>query len=908
MHGPAAAVRLLCRCLAVRACSRSYRDVMSASSIGAGRGGGYARYLEGKTIAPEQGDYYLTPDGALTEAPGRWLSDRETLARLGIDPDAPVSGAQFISLMEGRDPGSGAWLRPAGADGSRGGGIDVTFSAPKSVSVVWALGDPWQREQIEEAHAKAVERSMEYLKERVPVVRRRFSGQVAEEQAKDVIATAYRHTSARGVSGAEAPDPQLHTHVVISGAVREDDRIVAVASRPVFRGLREVGAFYRSALAEELAAQGYPIEQGTGKDGKYFEIAGVPTELRNAFSKRHREIAHAAERFRAKHGRAPERGEIRDIALENRRAKALTTRGDLQRAWTQTGERHGFGADEAVHLVGAHQPASPERGIEQRIEATLTERTAIFDAGLLRAVALEQSAGELAPDEAIALTQAMVGERRIITSEGGRMTTLTIRAQEQAIERRADILSEPAGRDVGEPARAAASREVAECIGAPLSPEQQNALRDLTGPERLAVLVGPAGTGKGGVIDAAARVEIAAGREVLGIAVSGSTAERLGADSPALDGRTLTLDALVARADSRRVEVDARTTVFLDEAGMVDHERMDAITGLIERSGAKLIAVGDGKQLPSIGPGGMFDRLALHAPTAELEEVRRTSDPDERKAWAALRAGEPERAMAHYQARGQLFFTDTRDQAGEAAVQRWAQLTETREIRGVALIADASNIEIDRLNARAQHLRAERGELGRDEAPLPHQHYGLREGDLIAFTKQHRPVRQPHVENGSRGEVTRVHDDGLTVVLDGSDRQVDLAGEDLASLRLGYAQHVYRQQGATVERSVVVTGGWQTSRESAYVQASRARDGTEWFLARDERGLEGQDAGRVEKLAAKMRVSRAHTTSLEHAELPDPEWGPGLDRWIRPSRDLLPGLARDLRRSSDPDRDVGWTR
>ncbi len=201
--------------------------------------------------------------------------------------------------------------------------------------------------------------------------------------------------------------------------------------------------------------------------------------------------------------------------------------------------------------------------------------------------------------------------------------------------------------------------------------------------------------------------------------MSGSTAERLGADSPALAGRTLTLDALVARADTGRVQIGAGTTVILDEAGMVDHKRMDALTELIERSGAKLIAVGDGKQLPSIGPGGMFDRIACRAPTAELADVRRTSDPEERKAWAALRAGEPERAMAHYQARGQLFFTDTRDEAGEAAVQRWAELTETRDIREVALIADASNIEIDRLNARAQHLRAERGELGQAEVPLP---------------------------------------------------------------------------------------------------------------------------------------------------------------------------------------------
>ena len=99
---------------------------------------------------------------------------------------------------------------------------------------------------------------------RAPPLRR----QVVEERARDVIAADYRHTTARGVEGAAAPDPQLHTHVVITGAVREDDRIVAVASRPMFRAARELGAFYRSALAEELRAEGYPIEAGTGKDGE----------------------------------------------------------------------------------------------------------------------------------------------------------------------------------------------------------------------------------------------------------------------------------------------------------------------------------------------------------------------------------------------------------------------------------------------------------------------------------------------------------------------------------------------------------------------------------------------------------------------------------------------------------------
>jgi ATP-dependent exoDNAse (exonuclease V) alpha subunit len=158
--------------------------------------------------------------------------------------------------------------------------------------------------------------------------------------------------------------------------------------------------------------------------------------------------------------------------------------------------------------------------------------------------------------------------------------------------------------------------------------------------------------------------------------------------------------------------------------------------------------------------------------------------------------------------------------------------------------------------------------------------------------------------------VTDVHerDDSLTVTLDGSGRQVKLGGDQLENLRLAYAQHVYRQQGATVERSVVVTGGWQTSREIAYVQASRARDGTEWFLAGEELGVDDQDERRVEQLAAKMRNSRAHTSSLQHRELPDLEWGPGFEHPVAPSRRVLPGVTRSINRTPSADRVPEWTR
>lgn len=341
--------------------------------------------------------------------------------------------------------------------------------------------------------------------------------------------------------------------------------------------------------------------------------------------------------------------------------------------------------------------------------------------------------------------------------------------------------------------------------------------------------------------------------------------------------------------------------IFDREAGMADHKRLDALTELVERTGAKLIAIGDGKQLPSIGPGGMFDRLTQHAPTVELETIHRTKDPDEQKAWQALRAGEPERAMAHYHARGRLHLADTREDAAENAVQTWAQLTEHHDIRQVALIADASNKEIDRLNARAQHLRAQRGELGPDELSLASVHYGLHQGDHIAFIAQHRPPGQARVENGTRGEVTDIsRDRTITLTLEGSGRTVRLGGEDVESLRLAYAQHVYRQQGATVDRAVVLTGGWQTSKETAYVQATRARHGTDWHLARDQLGDEGQDPDRITRLAQRMTNRRLQTPSIAYGVEPGPTRNPTRDPlrlarlfphadWLRrpPSRDAL---------------------
>jgi ATP-dependent exoDNAse (exonuclease V) alpha subunit len=250
--------------------------------------------------------------------------------------------------------------------------------------------------------------------------------------------------------------------------------------------------------------------------------------------------------------------------------------------------------------------------------------------------------------------------------------------------------------------------------------------------------------------------------------------------------------------------------------------------------------------------------------------------------------------------------TDTRDQAVERAVQDWATLTETIPISEVALISDASNLEINRLNARAQHYRAERGELGDIEAEIPGVHYGIRAGDRVAMIDQHHQPGAERVENGARGEIIDINEAGEVLIqFDATNQWRTLAGDELAHLRLGYASHIHRAQGATVTRTLVVTGGWQTSKEPAYVEASRAREGTNWYVNRQDLGEHGHDTERIKRLARDMGRSRAQTTSLAYPEPPGPERWPGFDRTVAsrgPERysPRLPSIVRILHRAAHP--------
>ncbi len=879
--------------------------MMTAASIPAAKAVGYGGYLDGKTLAPEQGDYYLGRDGMPAEAPGRWIGDPDALARVGITP-GPVQSDELRALMEGRRPqlgpdGEPVWLRNAGPDGTRAGGLDVTFSAPKGVSIAWALGK--DRAAIEAAHEASVDAALGYLRESVELtVRYDPATGTVPDTAAHLHAAAFTHTTARGV-GAAVPDPQLHTHVVITSVERADGSTAAVRSRPAFGAAREIGAFYRAHLAHELRELGYEIEPA-GKDGRYFRVGGIEEKAERAFSKRTEEVTRATREFRARYGRDPERGELRDMAVKTRSRKQLPRdRGELDRAWRDTGRE--AGADRESIEQARHEHRAPAAGPErwaERVEVAATARRAIFTDSELRTAALEHAAGAgLAPRDALAQREELRRDGRVLDLADGRMTTRRVRAAEQDIDRRLHRMAGDRAQAIDPAAREAGIRTVEQRLGGELSREQREAVETITGPGRAAVLIGPAGTGKGVVIDAAAQAEREAGREVYGVAVAGRTAQRLGESAPALEGRTRTIDSFVTGLDAGRLHVDHRTTVYVDEAGMGDTARLAPLVAAVDERGGRLVAIGDHRQLPAIGPGGMFVHAAERVPTAQLAEVRRTQDPATREAWRELREGDPAAAMAHFYARGDLRFADTREQAVEHAAHRYDELARTHGHECVALMSDASNVEIDTLNLRVQALRHERGELTPESVEHPDGHR-LHGHDRVVWTEPMRLDGQgPRVENGQRGTITTADPErgSLGVRLDAG-RTVQLDADQLDGLRLAYAGHITREQGATVREGVALTGGWQTSREGVYVQASRATDRIEFHVSRDDLDSPDDEA-RVRQLAARVERSDAQTPSISqplHDPYRDPGDQHGRERVERfgpprpPTLDLSPSIDR----------------
>ena len=493
--------------------------MLTVAKISRSSAAGYGDYLDGKARQPELGDYYLK-DGERTEAPGRWAQGAE---QFRLNPAQPVTGEELHALMAVRRPDSGEELRRAGGSGAAVAALDATFSAPKSVSAVWALAGAKLRSEIERAHEAAIDRALAYATRQVPMLRRRVGQDtVVHEKATGVVATSWRHTTARAVAG-QAPAPQLHSHVLLHAAVRRDGRLVAIDSRAWLVHRRELGAAYRTELARELSRLGFEIRRGTGRGGRYFELDGVPQGLLDRWSSRRQQVQAAIrerltdqqqtlERMIARGGPGASEAagqlavlhrydqispkEERMMATATRTAKAPFTAEDLDRTWQRTGV--GLGISRERVEVLRHPPRSLQAAAASEVLEGLTEFDATFPARDARAVALERSAG--APiDAALDQLRALRASDDILLLADGTGTTREHRGRERtavAISRRlAAARIDPIPSEMAARETARLDRELAKA-GGRLLDEQRTAIRLACGEHPLVVIEGHAGTGR----------------------------------------------------------------------------------------------------------------------------------------------------------------------------------------------------------------------------------------------------------------------------------------------------------------------------------------------------------------------------------------------------------------------------
>ena len=831
----------------------------------------YATYL---TSTSERGDYYIDPQDEDGEgAAGEWHGAPMTLASLGISTDRTVTRDQLLALMNGHAPNDGREIRASGGNGTKVAGIDMSFSPPKDVSALWAASSPEHRALLEKAHKDAVSSAMGHVARDVELVRVREAGELKWQNAKSVVAAKFTHNTSRLTATQEkegVPDPQLHTHVVVLAAERQDGKFAAVDSRQVFLSARENGAWYRSVLAQNLQTLGIQVERGTGNDARYFQVKGVPKDLAERWSTRTGEIQKAARDFRSQYGREPNARELAELTMGTRGTKSSLAPEKVDQAWRGLAAEHGLTSEKAHGLFKAPEQAQTRDrtlahspGFSGELIRAVTEKSSMVSERELYAIAYERSAGVCHPSEAQQLVKDLARSGELIQLRDGKWTTRELREREQqmiaTVKQRANEQAAP----VREQSLRQAEQNTQREIGGPLSQEQRQALQSITGRGGVTALIGQAGTGKGVVLGAATSAWKNDEYTVIGTAIAGSTAERLGAD--AKTDRSLTTDALLSRIESGTISIDQNTVIVMDEAGMADTNRLNQLVERTAEKDTKLVLVGDSAQLSPIGAGGLFDHVTARAPTAQLTEVHRAENQWEREAWAHIREGSATKALAAYQTKDRLHIADTREQAAQKMVADWnEQRLENPEGRTV-MLTDSSNEELDRLNKQAQEYRDMQGELGNDRAELSGRPYQLAAGDQVIFTKPlFQPGGQPRVENGTLGTIKDIQDKhNLRIDTHGAnEREVSVDTREFRDLRLGYAQHVYKAQGLTANKALALIGGWQTDRERAYVALTRAREQTNIYTSKQDLGTQAMTPEAIERLAEKMQQSNAQEASI----------------------------------------------
>jgi len=411
-----------------------------------------------------------------------------------------------------------------------------------------------------------------------------------------------------------------------------------------------------------------------------------------------------------------------------------------------------------------------------------------------------------------------------------------------------------------------------------LSGEQANAIRHVAGAEKLAVIIGDAGTGKSYSMKIAREVWESKGLRVRGAALAGKAADEL-QEGSGINSRTLaSLEHAWKRGKDKLTSSDV---LVIDEAGMIGSRQLGRILEAADKAGAKVVLLGDDKQLAAIDAGAAFRAVVERVGAAEITQIRRQKQEWAREASQQFARGSVAEGMDAYAKRGHVHMHE--DRAG--ARQALARAYVADAGKGSQIVLAHSNKDVKALN---EAIRAERkavGSLG--EGVRIQTEKGGREfaqGDRIVFLRNDSNLQ---VKNGTLGTVEQTENGTLAVRLDNGERR-QVNPEQYGAVDHGYAVTVHKAQGVTVDRAyVLATPGMD--RSLAYVGMTRHRDEANLFAGGDD-----FPAKNGRGLVASLERQRAKESTLDFADRRGFDGAGVVRRMIDKGREKLAAVAGRL--------------
>jgi conjugative relaxase-like TrwC/TraI family protein len=861
------------------------------------------------------------------EQPGRWLGRQADALGLA----GRVEADDLQRLLDGRDPTTGVSLGRelvdrATADGrvvKAVAGFDATFSAPKSLSVWWALtGDPG----LLDAHDVAVGAALEHLERFGATTRIRHQGRRLHPEALGLTMATFRQTTSR------ADDPQVHTHAVMSAKVQTGDgRWLALDARFLKRHQRMLGGLYQSVLRAELTHR-YGVTWEPVVNGQA-EIAGAPTELLEAFSKRTVQVdtamAAKVDEFREREGRDPSRWERaameREAATDTRSRKSGRSSDALQHLWRDEARELGWSAERltAGFTVPAHElRVAREVTVEEVLDQMSLVGSTWTRADVMRAVC------DLAPaPPAVSGREWAAALDRVTDDVLAQCVNLDpdSHSRRRASDGRS-VWHEPTSPHWTSPKVLAEEERILTWVmDAQLDPPlpsrtvdrggldvlQAESAAAAAGRDRLVVVVGPAGTGKTTMLGAAVEDLGRHGRTVFGVAPTAKAAHVLAETGMETD----TLAKLLHewrrgdRLTDHRYRLPTATTVVVDEASMIGTSSLHQLIDLAGHLDWRLVLVGDPRQLQAVGRGGMFTELCRTSRVHELVRIHRFTHRWEAEASRLLRAGEPA-ALDRYQEHGRIQ-PGTLDEHLERVAADWVSLTSAG--RTVAVTA-SSNQHVDALNNTIQHARLAAGHLDPSSAVPIAGGERAHVGETVVTRRNDRRLTTSAgetVRNRDPWTVAATHPDGALTITGPTGGVVTLPADYVAEhVRLGYAATEHGHQGDTVDVGIALTS-IATTHRGLYVATTRGRDENRIHVVTEHDDLaearEVLDGVLTHDRADSPAVTqRRHLASVEGPRAqPEPQgvvpqW---VERWTQQLRDrrqcLVDGLHERERRRAD---------